>query len=572
MKKYGVFTTGILLVLFFVLFWRVEGVLATGLFLAVTLSLAYCLGNYLYFLWSDERMNDSWLGKLERKFFNFSQIETKEMRASSYFKTLMNFSLISILVLTIILWGQNLLPFPHSGKSGMSFLLALNTAVSFVTNTDWQSYSGETTLTNISQMLGLTVQNFVAPAVGMAVAFAVFRGFSRTEQKTVGNFWRDLYRTIIYLLVPLAFISSLVLVSQGVVQTLKASLSFHDLSNQATSYVVGPVASQEAIKLLGTNGGGFFGANSAHPFENPTIFTNYFEMLLILLLPLALLFAFGKVLKARSQATVLISAMTIVFVVMFALASWAELHGSAGYFMEGKETMNGVLGSTLFGTVSTATSTGAVNASMASLSGLGSLPFLFLMQLGEIIYGGVGSGLYGVLGFILLTVFIASLMIGRTPEYLGKKIEPLEVRMAAIILLLPTVLTLLATAIVVLLPGIGHLTAETGPHSFTEILYNFTSMANNNGSGFSGFVADTPFLNLLGALVMFIARFGQIYAALMIAGGLVQKKRLATNSGTLQTNTVLFGGLFLGVILIVGALSFLPSLALGPIADYFMNR
>ncbi|MHC5252801.1 potassium-transporting ATPase subunit KdpA [Listeria kieliensis] len=502
----------------------------------------------------------------------------EEMSAKRYAASVVLFSGVGLLFLMAILMLQGVLPLNPEHQKGMSLGLAFNTAASFVTNTNWQAYSGESTLSYLSQTLGLTVQNFVSAGTGIAVLFALVRGFILKKTHSVGNFWQDLIRVTLYLLVPLSLVLAILLVSQGVVQSFAPYVTTETLQEGAKQLIpLGPAASQIAIKQLGTNGGGFFGANSAFPFENPTAFSNLLEILAILLIPVALVVAFGRAVKDAKQGRVLFTVMLILFSVglvamtaaeQFSLPNTAGVADSAGN-LEGKEARFGVSGSTLFGVATTAASNGSVNAMHDSLTPLGGAVPLFMMQLGEIVFGGVGSGLYGMIAFVILTVFIAGLLIGRTPEYLGKKIEPFDMKMVCLIILGPPLLTLFGTAAAVLLPAATSWLTNSGAHGFSEILYAFTSMGNNNGSAFAGFSANTAFTNWIGGIIMILARFLPLIATLFLAGNLAQKKVVPESSGTLSTKNGMFAGLLIGVILLVGALSFLPSLALGPIADFF---
>lgn len=502
----------------------------------------------------------------------------EEMSAKRYAASVVLFSGVGLIFLMAVLMLQGVLPLNPEHQKGMSLGLAFNTAASFVTNTNWQAYSGESALSYLSQTIGLTVQNFVSAGTGIAVLFALVRGFILKKTHSVGNFWQDLIRVTLYLLVPLSLVMAILLVSQGVVQSFAPYVTTETLQEGAKQLIpLGPAASQIAIKQLGTNGGGFFGANSAFPFENPTAFSNLLEILAILLIPAALVVAFGRAVKDAKQGRVIFIVMLVLFsaglVAMtaaeqFSLPSTAGVADSAGN-MEGKEARFGVSGSTLFGVATTAASNGSVNAMHDSLTPLGGAVPLFMMQLGEIVFGGVGSGLYGMIAFVILTVFIAGLLIGRTPEYLGKKIEPFDMKMVCLIILGPPLLTLFGTAIAVLLPAATSWLTNSGAHGFSEILYAFTSMGNNNGSAFAGFSADTAFTNWIGGIIMLLARFLPLVATLFLAGNLAQKKVVPESSGTLSTKNGMFAGLLIGVILLVGALSFLPSLALGPIADFF---
>jgi K+-transporting ATPase ATPase A chain len=463
---------------------------------------------------------------------------------------------------------------------GTSWHLAFNTAASFVSNTNWQAYSGETTLSYLTQFLGITVQNFVSAATGIAVLFALIRGFTAKQKTTLGNFWADLTRIVIYVLIPLSMVVAFLLVSQGVIQTFSQYKEVASLESGATQVIpLGPVASQVAIKQLGTNGGGFFGMNSAYPLENPTILSNLIQVLSILLIPASLCVSFGKAVKDGKQGRTVYVAMLIFFVGALMAATISEqmtgpvFQGAVSSgSMEGKEVIHGVGGSTLWAVVTTAASNGSVNAMHDSLTPMAGLVTMFLMQLGEIVFGGVGSGLYGMLAFVLLTVFIAGLMVGRTPEYLGKKVEPFDMKMVCLLVLTPPLLTLLGTAAAVTMPNADSWLTNSGAHGFSEILYAFSSMANNNGSAFAGFYANTVFTNVTGGIIMLLVRFIPMGAAIFLAGNMAKKKTIAASEGTLSTSNPTFIGLLIGVILIVGALSFLPALALGPIADFVTSR
>jgi K+-transporting ATPase ATPase A chain len=473
--------------------------------------------------------------------------------------------------------------------------LAFNTAASFVTNTNWQSYSGETTLSYLTQMFGLTVQNFLSAATGMAVLAALARGFARHSARTIGNFWADLTRGTLYILLPLALLLALLLVSQGVVQTLHAAqaatllqptsdASGHQVVQQVLA--LGPAASQVAIKQLGTNGGGFFNVNSAHPFENPTPLSNFLEVLAILMIPAALCYTFGRMVGNTRQGWAILAAMMVIFVLLLGAASWAEQQGNPalarlgvdqaanplqpGGNMEGKEARFGIADSALWATATTAASSGSVNTMHDSLTPLGGMVAMGLMQLGEVVFGGVGSGLYGMLAFVIVAVFVAGLMVGRTPEYLGKKIETYEMKMAALIILIPPILVLTGTALAVAMPAGRAAIFNPGPHGFSEVLYAFSSAGNNNGSAFAGLNASTPFYNVALGIVMLLARYWLIIPVMAMAGSLVAKKRVPVSAGTLPTDRPLFVGWLIGVVVIVGALSFLPALALGPLVEQLM--
>ena len=490
---------------------------------------------------------------------------------------------------------QGFLPLNPQGFGAVSPDSSLNTATSFVTNTNWQGYGGETTMSYLTQMLGMTVQNFASAATGMAILIAFIRGLVRHSASTIGNFWVDLTRSVLYILLPLALILALVLVAQGVVQSFSPYVTANLVQptmdaggTQVTQQVLatGPAASQIAIKQLGTNGGGFFNVNSAHPFENPTPLANFLEMLSILLIPAALCYTFGKMVNDTRQGWALLAAMLIILVVFAAVAYAAEGAGNPrlaalgvnqtatnllpGGNMEGKELRFGIPNSALWATVTTAASNGSVNAMHDSFTPLGGLVTLVMMQLGEVVFGGVGSGLYGMLAFVIVAVFVAGLMVGRTPEYLGKKIESYEMKMAALLILIMPVTVLGLTALAVVTEAGKASVFNPGAHGFSEVLYAFTSMGNNNGSAFAGLGANTPFYNVFGALAMLIARFWLIVPTLALAGSLVRKKRVPTTAGTLPTDTPLFVGWLIAIVLIVGALNFLPALALGPIVEHLL--
>jgi K+-transporting ATPase ATPase A chain len=475
--------------------------------------------------------------------------------------------------------------------------LAFNTAVSFATNTNWQSYGGETTMSYLTQMVGLTVQNFLSAATGIAILVALVRGFVRHSARTIGNFWVDMTRSVLYVLLPLSIILALVLVSQGVVQTFHGSQevalvqSTQDASGQPVtqqSLAVGQAASQVAIKQLGTNGGGFFNVNSSHPFENPTPLSNFLEMLAILLIPAALCYTFGRMVGDTRKGWAILAVMTIIFVSMLSVSVWAEQSGNpsleglnvdqsassvqSGGNMEGKEVRFGAANSALWAAATTGASNGSVNAMHDSFTPLGGLVPMWLMQLGEVVYGGVGSGLYGMLAFVIIAVFVAGLMIGRTPEYLGKKIEAYEMKMASLMVLIPVLLVLFGTAIAVATPAGRSAVFNPGAHGFSEVLYAFSSAGNNNGSAFAGIGANTPFYNIALGFAMFFGRYWLAIPALAIAGSLVQKKKVPVTSGTLPTHTPLFIFWLIAVVVIVGALSFLPALSLGPIVEHLLIR
>jgi len=548
-------------------------------FLLVLFLLARPLGTLLARLIADRSLPGT--ATIERGIWRITGIQPKEMTWRHYLLAILAINLLGVLVLFLILTFQAQLPFNPQQLPGLSWHLALNTAVSFVANTNWQSYSGESTLSYFSQMVGLTVQNFLSAASGMAVIFALIRAFSRKSVNTLGNAWIDITRITLWILLPLALLLALIFIQQGALQNLNAYQPYTSLEGVKGLLPMGPVASQEAIKMLGTNGGGFFNANSAHPFENPTALTNFLQMLAIFLIPTALCFAFGDAVGDRRQGHAILWAMSIIFVICAGLVMWAELNGNPHLLtlgadgtanMEGKESRFGILASSLFAVVTTAASCGAVNAMHDSFTALGGMVPLWLMQIGEVVFGGVGSGLYGMLLFVLLAVFISGLMIGRTPEYLGKKIDVREMKMTALAILVTPALVLLGTALAMMTDAGRAGMLNPGAHGFSEVLYAVSSAANNNGSAFAGLSANTPFWNCLLAFCMFVGRFGVIVPVMAIAGSLVMKKSQPVSPGTLPTHGALFVGLLIGTVLLVGALTFIPALALGPIAEHLSLR
>jgi K+-transporting ATPase ATPase A chain len=568
------------------------------LYIVLLLALAKPFGSFMANVYLGERtFLDRVLGPVERFMYRVSGIDPRaEMDWKVYATAMLVFNALGLLIVYLLQRLQGALPLNPPGLDAVTPDSAWNTAVSFASNTNWQGYGGETTMSYLTQMLALTVQNFVSAATGMAVLVALIRGIVRHNAKGIGNFWVDLTRSTLYILVPLSLVVALALVSQGVVQTFSPYKTVALLQsttdangNAVTEQVlaVGPAASQIAIKQLGTNGGGFFNVNSAHPFENSTPFSNFLEMLSILVIPAALCYTFGKMVGDTRQGWAIIATMTIIFVAFIALAVWSEQAGNPAFTamgvdqtqtdinpggnMEGKETRFGIANSALWATVTTAASNGSVNAMHDSFMPLGGLVPMFLMQLGEIIFGGVGSGLYGMLAFVIVAVFISGLMVGRTPEYLGKKIEAFEMKMASLMLLIPILLAKVGTAIAVVNPlGLATIWNTGGPHGFSEVLYAFSSAANNNGSAFAGLGANNPFYNIALGICMFFARYWLLVPALAIAGSLVQKKKVPASAGTLPTHTPLFIVWLIGVIMIVGALSFIPALALGPIVEHLM--
>ena len=543
------------------------------LFSVLIVALAKPSGSWLHAIYGRETMP---LGVVERVLYKLAGIDPKaEQGWVGYSASLMLFNIAGIIFLFAILKLQHVLPLNPQGFPAVENLLAFNTAISFVTNTNWQNYGGESTMSHLSQMLGLTVQNFLSAATGIAVAFAFIRGFARRQVAGIGNFWVDVTRVTLYLLLPASLILALVYVALGVPQTFAASATATTVEGAKQVITLGPVASQLAIKMLGTNGGGFFNANSAHPFENPSAISNFIQMLSIFVLGAGLTLTFGKAVGNTRQGWAILAAMMLIFVGGVAVVYGAEaagnpLHhalGVAGANMEGKEVRFGVAASSLFAAITTDTSTGAVIAAHDSLMPLGGLIPMFNMQLGELVVGGVGSGLYAVLIYAILAVFIAGLMVGRTPEYVGKKIEAREMKLSVIAIFIPPLMILGLAAIASIVPaGLAGPLAK-GPHGFSEILYAFSSAVANNGSAFGGLTGSTPFYNMLLALGMFVGRFGVILPVLAIAGGLSAKRYIPPSSGSFPTTGALWIGLLTAVILIVGGLTFLPSLVLGPIAD-----
>ncbi len=546
------------------------------IFLGALTFLAYYIGNYFFKVVNGERNILSPLfNKPEKLIYKIFRIdENEQMSWKTYLWSVLAFSFISFLAVLLMQLFQQHLPLNSQNLPNVEFFLSLNTAMSFTTNTNWQAYAGETTLSYFVQMLGLTVQNFVSAAVGISVLLALSRAISLRKGTSLGNFWVDLTRTVLYLLLPLSAIVSVLLISQGVVQTFSSCVIATTLEGIEQVIPVGPAASQIAIKQLGTNGGGFFGVNSAFPFENFTPFSNFLQVLSILLLPAALVFTYGRMLGNKKHAWTIFAVMMFVFISGVAVSYWSEVSSSASLqttqLMEGKESRFGVFNSVLWSVATTVASNGSVNAMHSSLSPISGFVTLLNMQLGEIIFGGVGSGLYGMFLFILLTVFISGLMVGRTPEYFGKKIESYEIKWAIIGILIPSVVVLFFTAIgATTNPGLASI-LNKGPHGFSEILYAFSSGAGNNGSAFGGLSANTVFYNVMVGLAMLLGRFGVIIPILAIAGSLVKKNIAPDTAGTLRTDNPLFAFLLLSVIMIVGALTFFPALSIGPIIEHFL--
>jgi K+-transporting ATPase ATPase A chain len=591
-----------------------NGYLQLAFYLVVLIALAKPLGAYMANVYEGRSAVVRFCGPIERLLYRLCGVrEDAEMPWTRYAAAVIWFGLAGTLAVYLLQRFQAALPLNPAGMAAVSADSSFNTAASFVTNTNWQGYGGESTMSYLTQMLALTVQNFVSAATGMAVLMALIRGFARHSANTIGNFWVDLTRGTFYILLPLSLILALALVSQGVVQTFSA---YHtvplvepveydkpvlDAAGQPKKdqtgapvtekavqkeqvIAVGPAASQVAIKQLGTNGGGFFNANSAHPLENPTPLSNFLELLAILLIPAALCHTFGRMVGDTRQGWAILAAMTIVFTVLLAACVGAEQAGNpvlanagaditasatqAGGNMEGKEARFGIANSALWATATTAASNGSVNAMHDSFTPLGGLVPMWLMQLGEVIFGGVGSGLYGMLAFAIVAVFVAGLMIGRTPEYLGKKIEAYEIKMTALMVLVPLVMVLAGTALGVMTQAGRAGVANPGAHGFSQILYAFSSAGNNNGSAFAGLSANTPFYNTALGIAMLLSRFWVLLPALALAGSLAAKKKVPAGTGTLPTHDALFISFLIGVVIIVGALSFIPALALGPIVEH----
>jgi potassium-transporting ATPase potassium-binding subunit len=583
------------------------------LFLAVLAALAYPLGVYMARI-ADAAPIGGLVGRIERLIYRAAAVDAaQDMPWTRYATAVVLFNALGVVGVYLMQRLQVWLPLNPQSLASVTPDSAFNTAVSFVTNTNWQGYAGESTMSYFTQMLALAVQNFLSAASGIAVAFALIRGFSRRSAQGIGNFWVDLTRSTLYILLPLALVLAVIFVGQGVIQNFEAykdvspleSVTYSQpkldaagqplkdahgnaltetLTTHTQTLAMGPVASQEAIKMLGTNGGGFFNANSAHPYENPTPLSNFLQMLAMFLIPAALCFTFGRMVGDSRQGWAIVGAMTAIFIVMAVVALWAEQQGNplftplgvdqthsalqAGGNMEGKESRFGVVASALFATITTAASCGAVNAVHDSFTPLGGMVPMWLIQLGEVVFGGVGSGLYGMLIFAIMAVFVAGLMIGRTPEYVGKKIESFEMKMTSIVILVTPMLALAGTAIAVMTPGGIAGIFNPGPHGFSEVLYAFSSAANNNGSAFAGLSANTPFYNSLLAVVMWFGRFAFIVPVLAIAGSLAKKKRIEATAGTLPTHGPLFVALLVGTVVLVGALTYVPALALGPVIEH----
>ena len=589
-----------------------------GVYLVVLLLLVKPMGIYMTHVFADQPNRITRLGGgVERFIYRICGVKADEdMGWKQYAIAMLVFNVCGMVAVYVFQRTQQWLPLNPQHFPALSPDLSINTAISFITNTNWQAYSGESAMSYLTQMAALAVQNFLSAATGIAVLIAVVRGFARKTTKGIGNFWVDLTRTTLYVLMPFSFLLAMLLVSQGVIQNLKpyvdvpvvqtssyaqpvtdaAGNPVKDASGnpetkpaQTTTQTLpmGPAASQIAIKMLGTNGGGFFGANSAHPYENPTPFSNFLEMLAIFLIPGGLCITFGQMVGDRRQGWAILATMLVIFIPLVIGVTAAEQSGNpilhslsidqhasalqSGGNMEGKETRFGVAASSLFTAITTAASCGAVNNMHDSLTPLGGLVPMWLMQLGEVIFGGVGSGLYGMLAFAVVAVFIAGLMVGRTPEYLGKKIEAYEMKMASLAVLIPCALVVICTAIAVMTPTATATVGNPGAHGFSEILYTVTSATNNNGSSFGGLSANIPFWNVMLSVCMFFARYTLAIAMLALAGSVAAKKHVPESAGTLPTHTPLFVTLLASVVIIVGALTFLPALALGPIAEYLMS-
>jgi K+-transporting ATPase ATPase A chain len=553
------------------------GFIQIALFCATVLALTPLLGGYMTRVFNGEQ---TWLTPVLRPVEAFlyrvsGVVENQEQHWTTYTVSMLVFHIGGFVLLYGLMRLQAVLPLNPAGQDAVAPELAFNTAASFVTNTNWQNYGGESTMSYLVQMLGLTHQNFLSAATGIVLAVALIRGFARASVRTIGNFWVDVTRCTLYVLLPICVPFALVLVWLGIPQTLGPYVDATTLEGARQTIALGPVASQVAIKMLGTNGGGFFNANAAHPFENPDAISNFLQMISIFALGAALTNVFGRMVGNERQGWALLAAMGVLFLAGVLVTYWAEAAGTAmlhalgltGGNMEGKEVRFGIAASALFAVITTAASCGAVNAMHDSFTALGGMVPLIKIELGEIIVGGVGAGLYGMLLFAVLTVFVAGLMVGRTPEYVGKKIEAKEVKMAMLAILILPLVILGFTAVAVIYPPAVTSMANAGPHGFTEVLYAYSSQAGNNGSAFAGLTGNTPFYNFTGAVTMLVGRFLMIIPAMAIAGSLAQKKLVAASSGTFPTTGGLFIGLLIGVILIIGGLTFFPALVLGPVAE-----
>ena len=559
-----------------------NGWIQIAIYCAIIVALVKPLGWYMTAVFNGERTFLSpILRPVEAGLYRLGGVDEKrEQDWLTYTVAMLLFHVAGFLLLYGLLRLQGFLPFNPQGMAAVPEYLSFNTAISFITNTNWQNYGGESTLSYLVQMLGLTHQNFLSAATGIVLAVALIRGFSRASSKTIGNFWVDITRCTLYILLPICIPFALFLVWQGMPQTLGAYVDATTLEGAKQTIAVGPVASQVAIKMLGTNGGGFFNANAAHPFENPTALSNLLQIVSIFAIGAALTNVFGRMVGDQRQGWAIFAAMGVIFVAGVLVTYWAEAAGNPQFAslgldpanMEGKEVRFGVPLSALFAVITTAASCGAVNAMHDSFTPLGGMIPLINMELGEIIVGGVGAGLYGMLIFVVISIFVAGLMVGRTPEYVGKKIEAKEVKMAMLAILVLPLMFLGWTAVATVLPSAVASIANQGPHGFSEILYLFTSSTANNGSAFGGITGNTPFYNTTGAVAMFVGRFFMIVPAMAIAGSLAAKKTLPASAGTFPTHGGLFVGLLVGVILIIGGLTFFPALALGPIVEQLAMR
>jgi potassium-transporting ATPase potassium-binding subunit len=555
----------------------------------ITLLVIVCpfLGYYIYTIFSKEENSIKNINKYWHPLYLFSKIELliykickvdklQNMDWKKYLFSVLIFNFFGFVLLFILQMIQKWLPLNPQNLGNVPIDLAFNTAVSFVTNTNWQNYAGETTMSYFVQMVGLTVQNFLSAGTGIVVVIALIRGIANKESNHLGNFWVDITRSVVYILIPLSIVISILLISQGVVQTLQPYQNIETVEGVNQTIPLGPAASQVAIKMVGTNGGGYFNANSSHPFENPTPFSNFIEMFSLLMIPMSLPFTFGRLVGSKKQGRTLFLTMFGLLLIGFLIMLFSEnyLHPilQQSGIMEGKETRFGVVNSVFFANITTAVSCGAVNCAHSSLTPISGLILMLNMMLGEIIFGGVGAGLYGMLIFVLLTVFISGLMVGRTPEYLGKKIESKEIKMAILAVIIPNMVILIFTALALCVPSAYSQVSSGGPHSFSEILYAFTSSAANNGSAFAGLNGNTPFFNIFLGLSMIIGRFGVIIPVLIIAGSLSNKKIIPKSLGTFRTDTPLFAFILIAVILIIGALTYFPALSLGPILEHLLMK
>ncbi|RTL49520.1 MAG: potassium-transporting ATPase subunit KdpA [Bradyrhizobiaceae bacterium] len=552
------------------------------LYCIIVVALVKPVGGYMTNVFNGQRtLLSPLLRPVEAAIYRIGGVDEKrEQHWLTYTVSMLLLHVGGFLILYALLRLQAGLPFNPAGQSAVAEDLSFNTAISFITNTNWQNYGGESTMSYLSQMLGLTHQNFLSAATGIVLAVALIRGFARSSARTIGNFWVDITRCTLYVLLPVCVVYALFLVWQGIPQTLGAYVDATTLEGGKQTIALGPVASQVAIKMLGTNGGGFFNANAAHPFENPTALSNFVQMLSIFVLGAALTNVFGRMVGDERQGWAILAVMGVLFIAGVAVCYWAEANGTElmhalgvqGGNMEGKEVRFGIVASALFAVITTAASCGAVNAMHDSFTALGGMIPLINMQLGEIIVGGVGAGLYGMLLFVVLSIFVAGLMVGRTPEYVGKKIEAREVKMAMLAILVLPLMYLGWTAVAVVLPSAVASMANAGPHGFSEVLYAFTSATANNGSAFGGLTGNTLFYNLTLASAMFVGRFFMIVPAMALAGSLAEKKSIPPSAGTLPTTGGLFVGLVVGVILIVGGLTFFPALSLGPIVEQLASN